>query len=560
MSSPFGVGSPIDDPSVYALTELIGTGILVKTGADTWDTVTITGTANEITVTDGDGLLGNPIISLPSAITLTGKTMTGGTYLGINRIVLGTSTALSGILANYQSLTDDNSPNSSMRIRRVSDSSIGNTLNWDKARGSSITSPTIVSTYDAIGVLTGYGYDGANYQPAAAIAFVVDPTPALNDMPGLIRFSTTPDGSTTLVERMVIDNQGRVTVGATGTFTGNSFRVSKNLTGGVGAWGVISDGYVQSDVTTQANAFLAQINTASSVFTLSSAYYYHAYQGTFGSGSLVSNQFGFYASGTLTGATNNYGFYGNIASGTNRYNLYMGGTAQNVLVGNTRIGSTSVPTNALDVTGAMTVSSTAGIGGSLQTGTSLYFSGNVGGAAASRVINADVTFTSSVTTSANFMRANPSVENAVFTLPTLRCYNASFNTKGASATLTELIGFYVDSSMVGGTSNFGFYSNIPSGTNNYNIYVLGTAQNVIAGDVRIGSTVAPTVALDVTGAVKISSTITTLGGATFHTTSSALTNGSGAALGTLTNAPSAGDPTKWIGINDNGTTRYIPAW
>ena len=43
-------------------------------------------------------------------------------------------------------------------------------------------------------------------------------------------------------------------------------------------------------------------------------------------------------------------------------------------------------------------------------------------------------------------------------------------------------------------------------------------------------------------------------------TISALTNGAAAATGTLTNAPSAGNPTKWIPIDDNGTTRYIPAW
>lgn len=50
------------------------------------------------------------------------------------------------------------------------------------------------------------------------------------------------------------------------------------------------------------------------------------------------------------------------------------------------------------------------------------------------------------------------------------------------------------------------------------------------------------------------------GGAVFLLTSSALTNGAGAAAGTITNAPTAGNPTKWIGINDNGTVRYIPAW
>ena len=42
--------------------------------------------------------------------------------------------------------------------------------------------------------------------------------------------------------------------------------------------------------------------------------------------------------------------------------------------------------------------------------------------------------------------------------------------------------------------------------------------------------------------------------------SSAWTTGAGSSAGTLLNAPSAGNPTKWIPINDNGTTRYIPAW
>ena len=43
-------------------------------------------------------------------------------------------------------------------------------------------------------------------------------------------------------------------------------------------------------------------------------------------------------------------------------------------------------------------------------------------------------------------------------------------------------------------------------------------------------------------------------------TSAALTTGAGASAGTLTNAPSAGNPTKWIKINDNGTIRSVPAW
>lgn len=46
----------------------------------------------------------------------------------------------------------------------------------------------------------------------------------------------------------------------------------------------------------------------------------------------------------------------------------------------------------------------------------------------------------------------------------------------------------------------------------------------------------------------------------FHQTSVPLNNGAGVSLGTLTTAPSAGPPAKWIGINDGGVIRYIPAW
>lgn len=80
-----------------------------------------------------------------------------------------------------------------------------------------------------------------------------------------------------------------------------------------------------------------------------------------------------------------------------------------------------------------------------------------------------------------------------------------------------------------------------------------------AGDVIIKCGSVERVRATATGAT-IAGTITTTGGATFHTTNTALTNGAGVGAGTLLTAPVAGNPTKWIGINDNGTTRYIPSW
>lgn len=62
------------------------------------------------------------------------------------------------------------------------------------------------------------------------------------------------------------------------------------------------------------------------------------------------------------------------------------------------------------------------------------------------------------------------------------------------------------------------------------------------------------------GALTVSGATTLAGGATLLATTTALTNGAAAQIATLGNSPTAGDPTKWIAINDAGTTRYIPAW
>lgn len=108
--------------------------------------------------------------------------------------------------------------------------------------------------------------------------------------------------------------------------------------------------------------------------------------------------------------------------------------------------------------------------------------------------------------------------------------------------------------------------------NDNNLRLKTGAAGVLYEQVRITATASATRFLTLTGSNGGNPTIGVSGGklalssaivlsqTTLLETSVALTNGAAAAAGTLLNAPAAGNPTKWIPINDNGTTRYIPAW
>mgnify|MGYP003638975269 CR=1 FL=1 len=55
-------------------------GLIAHAGSGAAEPRTITGTSNQITLANGDGVSGNPTISIPDAITFSGKTVTGGTF------------------------------------------------------------------------------------------------------------------------------------------------------------------------------------------------------------------------------------------------------------------------------------------------------------------------------------------------------------------------------------------------------------------------------------------------------------------------------------------------
>ena len=63
------------------------------------------------------------------------------------------------------------------------------------------------------------------------------------------------------------------------------------------------------------------------------------------------------------------------------------------------------------------------------------------------------------------------------------------------------------------------------------------------------------------GTTPAAATVTTLSSATNAAiVLTSQTSGAGSGAGTLTNAPSAGNPGFWLALKINGTTYHVPAW
>jgi len=185
-------------------------------------------------------------------------------------------------------------------------------------------------------------------------------------------------------------------------------------------------------------------------------------QGSIGAGSAITNQFGLFVDSTLVGATNNYGVFLGIPSGTGRWNLYASGTANNYLAGSLGIGSTSIDTTMLRI--------------------SRSFSSTITGA-----IYLDSLISSTGTGQMNYITTVAQTAAASFTVGAIRHININQGTFGAGSTVSDQYGVIINSNFVGATNNYGFFGNIPSGTNRWNLYMAGTAANYMAGDLGIGA-------------------------------------------------------------------------
>lgn len=170
-------------------------GALTVSGLITGDGAGLTGL-----LTDPGNAVGDVVG--PGASTNTALALFNGTN---GRLIQNSLVTLSGAgsLDGINSLTMVQT----LSLENIAAASFSSNITFKKERAGAI-----VQAEDQIARIEFKGFDGSTHHAAASIFVLVDGTPGTNDMPGRMEFSTTPDGSSGPITRMVIDNSGAIDI------------------------------------------------------------------------------------------------------------------------------------------------------------------------------------------------------------------------------------------------------------------------------------------------------------------------------------------------------------
>lgn len=197
---------------------LATTGVVVRTADGAATTRTVTGTANEITLTNGDGIAGNPTVSIPAAVTFTGKTVTGGTFSSptLTTPSLGVATATS---INKVAITQP-AIGSTLTIADGKTATVNSTLTFSGTDGTSFTFPSGSGTVTGLAntqTLTNKTIDTAGPNTIKINGNTLSATAGTATV-------TVPNSTDTLVGKATVDTLTNKTFDTAGA--GNSFSIN----------------------------------------------------------------------------------------------------------------------------------------------------------------------------------------------------------------------------------------------------------------------------------------------------------------------------------------------
>jgi len=198
--------------------------------------------------------------------------------------------------------------------------------------------------------------------------------------------------------------------------------------------------------------------------------------GTAGSPVINGGALGTPSSGTVTNLTGTASININGTVGATTANT--GAFTTLSATGNVTLGDASTDT--------VTVNGYMGVGGAGNSAYGLYIQNAALSGASQIGVLSDVTGTSASTTLLRAFVGRTNTAAASFTVSDAVQFYANNSIKGAGSTITNQHGLYI-TDQTQGTNNYGITSLVSSGTNKWNIYASGTAQNYFAGNVGIGT-------------------------------------------------------------------------
>lgn len=152
--------------------------------------------------------------------------------------------------------------------------------------------------------------------------------------------------------------------------------------------------------------------------------------------------------------------------------------------------------------GNLVINGSVGIGGAASSARSLYVQSTALTGTIQIGVDSRPVFTSGATGAGYGIISSPATAAASFTQANLYGIGVLDATKGAGSTITNQFGIRIFDQTQGGTANYGLFMDVSSGSDKWNIYASGTANNYFAGAVLVGTTASQTLA-GTTGNIQI---------------------------------------------------------
>lgn len=242
------------DSTLTALAAYNTNGLLIQTTTDTFVGRTITGTASQITATNGDGVAGNPTLSLPADVLI--PTVLTVPNAGLHILDTNATHDLiispgSNITADrtFTLTTGDNDRTLDISGASVTISAFGATLVDDANAAAARTTLAVSSTSEAAALFEPLGaYSAVNDQTGTTYTFVLTDASKLvsGSNASAITWTVPANSSVAYPTRSRIDiwqkGAGQITIAAAGGVTIHSFQSSLKLNGQYAAGSLIKLG------------------------------------------------------------------------------------------------------------------------------------------------------------------------------------------------------------------------------------------------------------------------------------------------------------------------------